>query len=107
MAETRGLSSRRWIFAIAIFIVVSSTGYYLLTRPNTPTYETYEKYGFSFEYPQGMTIIEEGFDGIAVPTMATGILQGTLIEGTPQINGIIWTSEEDVRDLRGYPRRGI
>jgi CubicO group peptidase (beta-lactamase class C family) len=100
MAETRGRSSRRWIIAIAIFIAVSSTGYYLLTRPNTPAFETYEKYGFSFEYPQGMTFTEEGVDGIAVPTMETGILQGTLIEDTPQINGIIWTSEEDVEDLR-------
>jgi CubicO group peptidase (beta-lactamase class C family) len=31
--------------------------------------------------------------------METGILQGTLIEDTSQINGIIWISEEDVRDL--------
>ena len=83
MAEVRSQNSRRWIIVIAIIIVASSTGYYLLTRPSTLTYETYENYGFSFEYPQGMMFTVEGVDGVAVPTMANGVLQGTLMEGTP------------------------
>ena len=99
MTEVRNQNSRRWIIVIAIIIVASSTGYYLLTRPSTLTYETYENYGFSFEYPQGMMFTVEGVDGVAVPTMANGVLQGTLMEGTPQINGVIWTTDEDARDL--------
>jgi hypothetical protein len=59
------------ILAIAIVVVAAGIGLYTLRSPDgegpsptpSPTpieYETYSKYGFSIEYPEDMTITEEG-----------------------------------------------
>jgi hypothetical protein len=59
-------------------------------KPVTPGYERYSKFGFSFEYPEGMTLSEEG----ALTTSATdyaGIVTGELGHGDNfEVFSVVW-----------------
>ena len=58
---------------------------------NTTKYEAYSRFGFSFEYPEGMDIQEQGMGGIGIATITSGIVQGTLVKNmVPDIIGAIW-----------------
>ena len=77
--------------AVGVIIVVTATSAYIFLNTPRAQYETYSRFGFSFEYPEGMEIGEEGMGGIGIATIAAGIVQGTLIENdTPEIIGVIW-----------------
>ncbi len=95
-------SSRKIIIAVVLVVVVvgSSLGFYLWytgifptsstsTRPS-PLYNTYSKYGFSFQYPKGMSISERGLlDSVA--TSASGIVIGEIDTGNTEMILVGWT----------------
>ncbi|GAH75729.1 unnamed protein product, partial [marine sediment metagenome] len=80
------------VIALSIIIVaiVASAYLYLNTTP-ARDYETYSRFGFSFEHPEGMELWEQGMGGIGIATTTAGIVQGTLVEDEiPEIIGVIW-----------------
>ena len=66
-------------------------GLHLLETMPEREYETYSRFGFSFEYPEGMEFNEQGIGGIGIATITAGIVQGTVVEDEiPEIVGVIW-----------------
>lgn len=65
------------VLACIIVIVIVSVWWYTQPAPPTDEYETYSKYGFSFEYPTAMTMSEQGLlENTA--TDSSGIVVGEL-----------------------------
>lgn len=88
--------SKSWfnknVIALGLIIVavVASAYIYLNTTP-AREYETYSRFGLSFEYPEGMELREQGMGGIGIATITAGIVQGTLVEDEiPEIVGVLW-----------------
>ena len=55
----------------------------------SPEYNTYSKYGFSFEYPKGMSINEVGA-AEHVATNTSGGIVGELIDDKQELVNIVW-----------------
>ena len=73
---------RKTIIAISLIVVaVGAIGFWSYTQRVPPAplarYETYSKYGFSFEYPEDMTISEQGLLEDRA-TDSSGMVLGTL-----------------------------
>jgi CubicO group peptidase (beta-lactamase class C family) len=89
--------SKSWlnknVIALSLIIVTIASSVYLFL--NATNYETYSRFGFSFEYPEGMEINEQGMGGIGIATITSGIVQGTLVKNmVPEIIGLIWIPYE-------------
>jgi CubicO group peptidase (beta-lactamase class C family) len=88
--------SRNLIVGVIIVLTFTATIYYL----NAPKYDTYSRFGFSFEYPEGMEFSEEGIGGVRIATVSAGIVQGTLIhDENPEIIGVVWIPFETKPEL--------
>jgi len=61
-------------------------------------YEAYSKFGFSFEYPEGMTILELGLLGSA-PTDDSGVAVGTLENDEYEVITVAWVKSATVLPL--------
>lgn len=101
--------SRSWfnfkVMALIVILVVTLSSVYVYFL-NAPKYETYARFGLSFEYPEAMEIREEGIGGIGIATISAGIIQGTLVKDeVPEIIGVVWMPFEsspvleDILDL--------
>jgi CubicO group peptidase (beta-lactamase class C family) len=89
-----GINKNVIALGLIIVAVVTSAYLYLNTTP-ARDYETYSRFGFSFEYPEGMELREEGMGGIGIATITAGIVQGTLVKNmVPEIIGAIWIPYE-------------
>jgi hypothetical protein len=54
--------------ALGVIFVVIVTSVYVFS--NAPKYEAYSRFGFSFEYPDGMEMREEGIGGFSIATIS-------------------------------------
>lgn len=106
MVETRntvellGLNLRSFI--IIAIVVGSVTGGNIWLNRDAPAlgFERYSKFGFSFEYPQGMSIREQGLAWEGAPSEVSGVVQGDLMNrNPPEIIGVIWLSFPSAPDL--------
>jgi CubicO group peptidase (beta-lactamase class C family) len=80
-------------YIIAFIIIASASLIYFSSTP--AGFETYSRFGFSFEYPEGMELWEQGMGGVGIPTITAGIVQGTLVtDMVPEIIGVIWFQSE-------------
>lgn len=86
-------------------IAVALGSVYVLSL-DTQKYETYSRFGFSFEYPEEMEIREDGIGELGIATITAGIAQGTQVKDeVPEIIGVIWMPSEsspvleDILDL--------
>jgi CubicO group peptidase (beta-lactamase class C family) len=97
--------SRSWfnrnVMALGVIIVaVVASAYIYLNTPPEREYETYSRFGLSFEYPEGMEIWEQGMGGVGIATTTAGIVQGTLVEDeVPEIVGVLWIPSESMPPL--------
>ena len=62
---------------------------------------TYSKYGFSFEYPSGMTYGENGIWWNGSASEASGMVQAWDVL-LPEVFGVIWDSAESPREPEAY-----
>ena len=101
--------SRSWfnvkVLALVAVIAVALGAVYILSL-DTQKYETYSRFGFSFEYPEEMEIREDGIGELGIATITAGTAQGTRIKDEiPEIIGVAWIPSEpsqaleDVLDL--------
>ena len=101
--------SRSWfnvkVLALVAVIAVALGSVYILSL-DTQKYETYSRFGFSFEYPEEMEIREDGIGELGIATITAGTAQGTRIKDEiPEIIGVAWIPSEpsqaleDVLDL--------
>jgi hypothetical protein len=95
------------IAVLAIVIVVASAGIglYVLRVPGgeepSPTpieYETYSKYGFSIEYPKGMSISEQGMLE-STATSSSGVFLGELSNDEYELITLGWLTTISPPDL--------
>lgn len=103
MAEEPNSGATRYIAALVIIVATASMIYYASPPAR---YETYSRFGFKFEYPEGMGLWEQGLAGTGIATITAGIVQGTLVTDTvPEILGVIWFQHqpapvlEDILDM--------
>ena len=90
--ESKSWFNKNVLVLTVIIIIAVASGYVFL---NTTKYETYSRFGFSFEYPEGTGIQEQGMGGIGIATITSGIVQGTLVQNEiPEIIGVIWIPYE-------------
>jgi len=85
--------SSSWPYKTAIVLVVIIAAIAAMAYPslNPVEYETYSRFGLSFEYPEGMEIWEQGMGGTGIATITAGIIQGDLVTNNiPEIIGAIW-----------------
>jgi len=95
LAETRGVKSNRRLIIVAVVIIVSSIGLYLWYNWSRPVeYERYDRFGFSFDYPEGMEFSETGLGDWGLATVNSGVIQGMLMGGSPELIGVIWFYNE-------------
>ncbi len=91
---------------VALGIIVVAIVSFVYFSPDPARFETYSRFGLSFEYPEGMELSEQGMGGVGIATITAGIVQGTLVTNVvPEIIGVIWfqsepaSSLEDVLDM--------
>ena len=91
-AETKsGITTN--VLSLSIIIVAIASLIYFSSDP--ARFETYSRFGFSFEFPEGMELWEQGLGGVGIPTITAGIVQGTLVtDMVPEIIGVIWFQSE-------------
>ena len=95
MAETGGAKSNRRLIIVAVVIIASSIGLYLWYNWSSPVeYEMYDRFGFSFDYPEGMEFSEIGLGNEGLASMNSGVVQGMLMGGSPELIGTIWLHNE-------------
>ena len=88
----------RNILALIIIIVSIASLIYFTSAPTG--FDTYSRFGFSFEYPEGMELWEQGLGGVGIATITAGIVQGTLVTNmVPEIIGVIWFESEPAPPL--------
>lgn len=86
------------ISACIIVVVMVSVWWYTQPAPPTDEYETYSKYGFSFEYPTDMTMSEQGLlENTA--TDSSGIVVGELNNDELEIIFASWLNTVTAPDL--------
>jgi len=91
--------NRRTVIVVAV-IVVSSIGLYLwFNRGQTVVYD---RFGFSFDYPKGMEFSETGLGEWSLATVTSGVIQGMLMEGSPELIGVIWFYNESTPMLEDF-----
>ena len=61
--------------------------------------ERYAKYGLSFDYPNGMIIVERGLAGKETASEASGEVLG-LFEVFPEVIGVTWDAADSAPDLK-------
>jgi CubicO group peptidase (beta-lactamase class C family) len=100
MAGSGGtLFNRRGILVVAV-IVVSSMGLYLwFNRGQTAEYD---RFGFSFDYPEGMEFSETGLGDVSLASVNSGVIQGMLMGGSPELIGVIWFHNESTPVLEDF-----
>lgn len=76
------------------------------TETIPPGYEVYSKFGFSFEYPEGMTILELGLLESA-PTDDSGMALGTLENDEYEIITVAWTKMATAPPLESSLQAGL
>jgi len=105
MAESGGSwFNRRTVIVVAI-IVVSSIGLYLwFNRDQTVEYD---RFGFSFDYPEGMEFSETGLGDGSLASVNSGVIQGMLMEGSPELIGVIWLHNESTPALEDFLDRAF
>ncbi len=80
---------------IALGIIVVAIASLIYFSSDQASFETYSRFGFSFEYPEGMELWEQGIGGVGIATITAGIVQGTLVtDRVPEIIGVIWFQSE-------------
>ncbi len=98
--ESLGLNLRS--ISVVVIVVGVVTGGNLWLNRGAPDlgFERYSNFGFSFDYPQGALISEQGLAGKGAPSDASGIVQCTLTNrNPPEIIGVIWLSYPSAPDL--------
>jgi len=100
MAGSGGtLFNRRGVLVVAV-IVVSSIGLYLwFNRGQTAEYD---RFGFSFDYPEGMEFSETGLGDVSLASVNSGVIQGMLMGGSPELIGVIWFHNESTPVLEDF-----
>ena len=95
MAETGVVKSNRRLIIVAVVIIVSSIGLYLWYNWSSPVeYEVYDRFGFSFDYPEGMEFSETGLGDWSLASVNSGVVQGMLMGESPELIGVIWFHNE-------------
>ena len=91
--------NRRTAIVVAV-IVVSSIGLYLwFNRGQTVEYD---RFGLSFDYPMGMEFSETGLGDGNLASVNSGVIQGMLMEGSPELIGVIWFYNESAPVLEDF-----
>jgi CubicO group peptidase (beta-lactamase class C family) len=94
--------NRRTVIVIAV-IVVSSIGLYLWYNWGSPVeYERYDRFGFSFDYPEGIEFSETGLGDGSLVSVSSGVIQGMLMGDSPELIGIIWFHNESTPTLEPF-----
>jgi CubicO group peptidase (beta-lactamase class C family) len=85
---------------VALGIIVVAIASLIYSSSDPARFETYSRFGLSFEYPEGMELSEQGMGGVGIATITAGIVQGTLVTNTvPEIIGVIWFQSEPAFSL--------
>jgi len=80
LAETGGVTSNRRLIIVAVVIIVSSIGLYLWYNWGSAIeYERYDRFGFSFDYPEGIEFSETGLGDGSLTSVSSGVIQGMLM----------------------------
>ncbi|HUS77456.1 MAG TPA: serine hydrolase [Patescibacteria group bacterium] len=95
MAETGGAKSNRRLIIVEVVIIAFSIGLYLWYNWSSPVeYERYNRFGLSFNYPEGMEFSETGLGNEGLASVNSGVVQGMLMGGSPELIGAIWLHNE-------------
>ena len=75
-------------------------GRFILPACDEYVTERYSKYGFSFDHPPGVTLLEAGVGGQGVASDASGMVQFNYYGGSPlELVGTIWSTAEVAPNL--------
>jgi len=95
LAETGGAKSNRRLIIVEVVIIAFSIGLYLWYNWSSPVeYERYNRFGLSFNYPEGMEFSETGLGNEGLASVNSGVVQGMLMGGSPELIGAIWLHNE-------------
>jgi hypothetical protein len=86
------------IIIVAAAAVIGFIWWYIGRTPERER-ERYSKFGFSFEYPQGMEISEVGLEGEGTATSSSGALLGDLTNDDIEFIKLSWQTIEPAPEL--------
>ena len=100
MTETGGVKPSKRVIIVAVVIIASSIGLYLWYNWSPPIeYEEYDRFGFSFNYPEGIEFSENGLGDGSLVSVSSGVIQGMLMGDSPELISVIWFHNESTPAL--------